>query len=131
MPTYQFTYQEFAQENELDPSHAEILSICHKGNRSCLCAVFKILCWSSRIAGGWKIVTGVNIENASYPVGICAERSALASAISEYPHETIMAIAISYVSPVVRMIAPLFHAECAGSLSLNVRIGIRRISFSY
>lgn len=24
----------------------------------------------------------VNIENASYPVGICAERSALASAIS-------------------------------------------------
>lgn len=29
-----------------------------------------------------EIFKGVNIENASYPVGICAERSALAAAIS-------------------------------------------------
>ena len=27
--------------------------------------------------------TGVNIENASYPVGLCAERAAFASAISQ------------------------------------------------
>lgn len=29
-----------------------------------------------------KMFSGVNVENASYPVGICAERSALFSAIS-------------------------------------------------
>lgn len=29
-----------------------------------------------------KVYTGVNIENASYPAGICAERSAFAAAIS-------------------------------------------------
>jgi cytidine deaminase len=29
-----------------------------------------------------RVFTGVNIENASYPAGICAERSALAAAVS-------------------------------------------------
>ena len=32
---------------------------------------------------GGEIVEGVNVENASYPLGVCAERAALARAISE------------------------------------------------
>ena len=30
-----------------------------------------------------RVVTGVNVENASYPLGICAERCALARAVAE------------------------------------------------
>jgi cytidine deaminase len=30
-----------------------------------------------------RVVTGVNVENASYPLGMCAERSALARAAAE------------------------------------------------
>jgi cytidine deaminase len=30
-----------------------------------------------------RILEGVNVENASYPLGICAERTALASAVVE------------------------------------------------
>ena len=30
-----------------------------------------------------RVVTGVNVENASYPLGMCAERSALARAATE------------------------------------------------
>ena len=32
---------------------------------------------------GGKVYTGCNIENASYPCGICAERTAMSKAISE------------------------------------------------
>jgi cytidine deaminase len=35
------------------------------------------------LARDGRVVTGVNVENAAYPLGICAERSALSRAISE------------------------------------------------
>lgn len=41
------------------------------------------------------IVKGSNMENASYPCGICAERAALSSANSNYPNITINTIAIA------------------------------------
>jgi cytidine deaminase len=30
-----------------------------------------------------RVITGVNVENASYPLGMCAERSALSRAVAE------------------------------------------------
>ena len=43
-----------------------------------------------------EIIVGANIENASYPCSICAERSALASVYSRgYKKEDIIAISIS------------------------------------
>ena len=48
-----------------------------------------------RLANG-EIVAGSNQENASFPVGLCAERVALASAASVYPNIDIDTIAISY-----------------------------------
>ena len=43
-----------------------------------------------------EIVAGSNQENASYPVGLCAERVLLASAASLFPKVPIDTLAISY-----------------------------------
>ncbi|MEO6583555.1 MAG: cytidine deaminase [Ferruginibacter sp.] len=43
-----------------------------------------------------KRVSGTNQENASYPVGICAERVLLSVAATEHPGVAIKTIAISY-----------------------------------
>jgi len=40
------------------------------------------------------ILKGSNIENASYPVSICAERTLLSHAVSNYPNDKIDTIAI-------------------------------------
>lgn len=45
-----------------------------------------------------KIVVGTNQENASYPVGLCAERTLLASASALYPGVAIETMAVSYHS---------------------------------
>lgn len=42
------------------------------------------------------IVTGTNQENASFPVGICAERSLLSTAAALFPGIAIDTLAISY-----------------------------------
>jgi cytidine deaminase len=49
----------------------------------------------ARLKNG-AIVSGTNQENASYPVGICAERTLLSAVSSLYPNEKIDTIAITY-----------------------------------
>jgi cytidine deaminase len=51
----------------------------------------------AKMANG-EIVAGSNQENASFPVGLCAERVLLASAASLFPKIPIDTIAISYKS---------------------------------
>lgn len=48
-----------------------------------------------RLSNG-QTVSGTNQENASFPAGICAERTALSAATSLYPDVPVQTIAISY-----------------------------------
>lgn len=41
------------------------------------------------------VVTGSNQENAAYPSGLCAERTALFYANSQYPNETVKTLAVA------------------------------------
>jgi cytidine deaminase len=50
---------------------------------------------AARLVSG-SLVVGTNQENASYPVGICAERVLLGHAAVRYPNDPIETIAISY-----------------------------------
>ena len=50
---------------------------------------------AARLANG-EIIIGTNQENASYPIGLCAERVLLSTASSVHPKIPIEAIAISY-----------------------------------
>lgn len=50
---------------------------------------------SARLIDG-RIVTGTNQENASYPVGICAERVLLSAVASQFENAGITAMAVSY-----------------------------------
>jgi cytidine deaminase len=51
----------------------------------------------AKLANG-EIVAGSNQENASFPVGLCAERVLLASASTLYPNVPIESMAISYLA---------------------------------
>ncbi|KAA2243742.1 cytidine deaminase [Chitinophaga agrisoli] len=51
-----------------------------------------------RLTNG-ETVSGTNQENASFPAGICAERTALSVATSLFPNMAIETIAVSYHNP--------------------------------
>jgi cytidine deaminase len=64
-----------------------------------------------------KIFEGVNVENAAYPLGVCAEKSALVTAVSEgYRPGDIAAIAIT-ASP------------CGGCRQWLYEFGIDEVTF--
>jgi cytidine deaminase len=46
-----------------------------------------------------RVIEGVNVENAAYPLGVCAERTALARAIAEGGRPGDVAVAAITASP--------------------------------
>ena len=54
-----------------------------------------------------RIVPGCNQENASYPVGLCAERTALFAAGAQYPDVPVKAIALAAESETGTPAAPV------------------------
>jgi len=50
---------------------------------------------AAKLANG-EVITGTNQENASYPAGMCAERTLMSAAATQYPGVAIERMAISY-----------------------------------
>jgi len=54
-----------------------------------------------------EVITGSNQENASFPAGLCAERTAIHYAGAKFPNEKIRMIAISASSQINNTITPV------------------------
>ena len=54
-----------------------------------------------------QIVEGSNQENAAYPLCLCAERVALGNALTQYPGETIKAIAVTAIGSRDKIKSPI------------------------
>lgn len=53
-----------------------------------------------------EILSGANFENAAYPMCLCAERSALAAAVSTYPKSVVKTMAIRVRNPHKPIVQP-------------------------
>jgi len=92
--TIDITYEEWEFE-ELDSEDMLLVKTAKQAtdNSYAPYSRFHVGC-AIRLADG-TLVKGSNVENASYPCGICAERAALYSASSNFPLQTIHSIAIA------------------------------------
>jgi cytidine deaminase len=90
-----FSYQEVDDPDELGPSDRELLDMARKAAKNAYAPYsgFKVGA-ALRLESG-KIILGTNVENAAFPSGICAERTAISNASSNYPGDKPVALAIA------------------------------------
>lgn len=93
---FQFTYSVYDDISEMDQQDASLLAKARKVTAQAYAPYSNFFVGAAAITGSGDVVTGTNQENASFPVGMCAERSLLASAATLFPGQALETIAISY-----------------------------------
>lgn len=95
---YKFSYEVYDSIDELKEEDAWMLAEAREVTQHAYAPYSHFHVGAiARLVNG-EIVAGSNQENASFPVGLCAERVLLASAASLYPKIPIDTIAVSYQS---------------------------------
>jgi cytidine deaminase len=66
-----------------------------------------------------RVIEGVNVENAAYPLGVCAERTAFSRAVAEGLRPGDFAVAAITASP------------CGGCRQWMIEMGVDRVVFRH
>lgn len=93
---FNFSYDQYDSIQRLDSSDQELLRLAREATQIAYAPYSKFRVGAAARLINGKIILGTNQENASYPVGICAERTLLSSAATQFPEMPISTMAISY-----------------------------------
>lgn len=94
----EISYKVFDDTNELTEQDAWLLNEARKVTKQAYAPYSNFYVGAAAKLSNGEVVTGTNQENASYPVGLCAERVLLASASILYPEIPVETMAVSYYS---------------------------------
>lgn len=95
---FEFQYEVYNDINELTKEDAELLTKARTVTKQAYAPYSNFFVGAVAKLNNGETVAGTNQENASYPVGICAERVLLGNAATLYPNVSIDTLAISYDS---------------------------------
>ena len=91
-----FSFEVYDSIAELDDEDALLLKEAQRVTEHAYAPYSRFRVGAVAKLSNGKMITGSNQENASFPVGICAERVLLSAVSSQYPGIAIESIAISY-----------------------------------
>jgi len=93
---YEFDYELLDHASLLSNADQALLKAAIKATETAYAPYSNFKVGAAALLSTGQIVLGSNQESASFPVGICAERTLLNSIGSQYPEATILSMAISY-----------------------------------
>ena len=83
------------QDNELNVEDRELVEAAKEATKQSYSPYSEFKVGAALRLQDGTVVTGSNQENASYPLGLCAERTAIFHAQHMYPDQPIVALAIA------------------------------------
>lgn len=83
------------QDHELSPADRELVEAAKEATRHSYSPYSQFQVGAALRQQDGTVVTGSNQENASYPLGLCAERTAIFHAQHQHPQQPIVALAIA------------------------------------
>lgn len=104
---FEFSYESFNDSSELNEADAKLLNAARKITEQAYAPYSNFHVGAVALLENGESVSGTNQENASYPVGICAERVLLGTAATLFPNVPIKAMAVSYNSKEVKSDHPI------------------------
>lgn len=104
---FEFQYEEYKDISELNQQDAWLLTEARAVTEQAYAPYSNFQVGAVAILENGEVVAGTNQENASYPVGICAERVLLGNIATIHPHVPVISIAISYNSADVKSDHPI------------------------
>lgn len=87
-------YTEFASASEMSPEDQQLVSAALEARFGSYSPYSHFQVGAALRLGDGTIVKGANQENAAYPSGLCAERTALFAAGANYPDQPVRSLAI-------------------------------------
>jgi cytidine deaminase len=112
------TFEIYDSIKELEPSAQALLQKAAEARKKAYAPYSKFLVGAALELENGKLISGSNQENASYPSGLCAERTAVYYAGAEFPNQKILRMAIvagSSITPTTKPIPPC--GACRQALS--------------
>ena len=104
---YEFEYEQLEHAGLLSLSDQALLNAAIKATETAYAPYSNFKVGAAALLSTGEIILGSNQESASFPVGICAERTLLNSIGSQYPNATIVAISYDPLNkPSVEPISP-------------------------
>ena len=104
---FEFGYEVYGDISELKKEDAELLIKAREVTKHAYAPYSNFFVGAVAKLSNGETVAGTNQENASYPVGICAERVLLGNAATIFPGISIDTMAISYDSKDVKSDHPI------------------------
>jgi cytidine deaminase len=90
-----FTYKEYESHEELGIEDQELILSAKEAAGLAYAPYSRFRVGAAIRLESGRIVHGSNVENAAFPSGICAETTAVAAAVTNYPDDKPVALAIA------------------------------------
>jgi cytidine deaminase len=104
---FEFSFEVYDSIDELDTDDRQLLIEARNVTDQAYAPYSNFHVGAAAKLSNNKIITGTNQENASYPVGICAERVLLSAISSLHPGIAIETMAVSYQSKKIKSDHPI------------------------